>query len=1016
MPTPPTIRWRVRRPALLAGACLLAAGAVAAAPPVPAPTPLPPPAGRRIDFAKDVRPLLAASCHRCHGEKKQKGSYRLDRREDALRGGLIVPGRSADSPLIRYVSGADPELRMPPSGEPLTAAQVGILRAWIDQGARWESAAGKSSDAETHWAYRPLVKPPVPAVKTADWVRNPVDAFVLAKLEAKGLSPAPPADRRGLLRRVTFDLTGLPPTPEEADAFLADQSADAYERVVDRLLASPRYGERWARHWMDVAHYAETHGNDEDAPREHAWPYRDYLIGAFNDDKPYARFAEEQIAGDVLYPGDPQATVATGFLAAGPWDESSQMGIKDDTVDKQVARYLDRDDMVTTAMATFVSTTVGCARCHDHKFDPVSQAEYYGLQAVFAGVDRTDRPYDSDPRVARERRTLLGEKKELDSGSDALRARLLSPAAQAEAAAWEKETAARKAAWTVLDAASVTSAGGAVPEKLPDGSVRFGGTRPAVDTYTVAAATDLKGITAVRLEVLTDDRLPHGGPGRQDNGNLHLSEFRVEAAPKSGRAARGLISLQNPTADFNQEGWTVAMAVDGKPETAWGIYPEVGKPHSAVFEFKEPVGFDGGTALTFTLEQKHGGGHLIGRLRLAVARGPAALRAAAVPEAITQILAVPHERRNDAQKADLARFVLRRRLDARLAALPAPQSVYAVATDFPSNGNFKPARGCRPVHVLRRGDVNLPGPAAVPGALACVPGPEPQFRLADPADEGARRAALARWVSDPRNVLTWRSAVNRAWHYHFGRGLVATPGDFGRMGARPTHPELLDWLAVTFRDGGGSLKRLHRLLVTSAAYRQSSRHDPEAAKHDADNLLLWRANRHRLDAEEVRDAVLAVSGKLDLTTGGPSAKQFVQKPGVHVTPVVDYSAFDVDSPASYRRGVYRFVFRTLPDPFLETLDCPDGSQLTPVRPASVTALQALALLNDRFLVRQCEHFAARVAKAGDLPAQVRAAYRLALGRPPVDVECAALAAYAGRHGMANACRLLLNCNEFLFVP
>jgi hypothetical protein len=831
------------------------------------------------------------------------------------------------------------------------------------------------------------------------------------------MAPSPPADRRTLIRRVTFDLTGLPPTPEEIDAFLADPSPDAYEKVVDRLLASPAHGERWARHWMDVVHFAETHGNDQDVPRENAWPYRDYLVRAFNEDRPYQRFVREQVAGDILYPDDPQALVATGFLAAGPWDESSQKDIRDDTIDKKIAQTLDRDDMVTTTLSAFSSTTIHCARCHNHKFDPITQEEYYSLQAVFAGIDRANRTYDPDPRVASTRAALMQQKKDLEDVGPTRTSLLLSPAAQAEAAAWEKAVGGRQAGWTVLQPASVRSESGSVPAKQPDGSVRFGGPRPEVDTYTVEAPTDLRGITAVRLEVLTDDTLPHKGPGRQDNGNLHLSEFRVQAAPRGKPKALQPVALQNPSADFNQDGWTVAMAIDGNIRTAWGIYPEVGKPHAAVFEFKEPVSLEGGAVLAFILEQRHGGGHLIGRLRLSATTAPRPVRLDPLPPGVSQALAVPPDRRSDAHRVELARQALREKVEQQLAALPRQQMVYAAASDFQPQGSFKPAHGCRPIQVLRRGDIRQPIAPAAPGALACVDGLEWRFRLSSPDDEGARRAALANWLADPKNVLTWRSVVNRVWHYHFGRGIVASPNDLGRMGARPTHPELLDWLATWFRkDAQGSLKRLHRLLVTSAAYTQSSAHRADCAIKDGDNLLLWRMNRSRLDAESVRDAVLLVSGKLDRSMGGPSIKHFVQSPGIHVTPKVDYLAYDVDSPGSCRRSIYRFLFRTLPDPFMDTLDCPDASQFAPVRSTSVTALQALAMLNDRFVVRQCEHLAARVASAGDLRTQVGRAFLLALGRPPTEKESAALSSFAARHGMANACRLLLNSNEFMFIP
>ncbi len=882
------------------------------------------------------------------------------------------------------------------------------------------AAEAVAADGDVWWSLKPIVKaapPVVPPGKFADWPRTLIDRFILAKLLEKGLEPAPPADRRTLLRRVTFDLTGLPPAPEEIDAFLADPSPDAYEKVVDRLLASPAYGERWARHWMDVAHYAETHGHDQDRPRPHAWPYRDYLIRSFNSDKPYARFAQEQLAGDVLFPDDPDALIAMGFLATGPWDESSLRDIREDSIDRQIARYLDRDDMVTTAMSTFVSTTAHCARCHDHKFDPIPQTDYYALQADFAGVDKAERAYDTDPRLAANRKRLAREKARLARLHGGADPALLAPAVQAEVAEWEKKVAAGVIAWTVLDPATMKSANGATLTKLPDHSVLSGGKRPETDIVSLSAHTDLPGVTGVRVEVLTDDSLPLKGPGRQDNGNLHLNEFQVRAAPRSNINESVQVHLKNPAADFNQDGWTVGMAIDGNPKTAWGIYPKVGQPHRAVFEFEHPVGFREGTTFIFVLEQTHGGGHLIGRVRVSVTTAPQPLTAAdALPDALTAILTTPAAQRSDKQRAELALHVLEQKVDREIVALPPQQLVYSATADFKPDGSFKPAGKPRPVHILKRGDINKPGAEAKPGALECVPGLEAHFRLTDPENEGSRRAALAHWVTDPKNVLTWRSIVNRLWHFHFGRGIVDTPGDFGRMGSRPTHPELLDWLASDFLEHGGSLKHLHRLIVTSAAYRQSSRFEPRFAEADNDNRYLWRMSRTRLDAEEVRDAVLMAAGQLDRTMGGPSVQQFNMSPGVHVTPVVDYQGFDVDRREMERRAVYRFVFRTLPDPFMEALDCPDSSQLTQARNVSVTAPQALALLNDKFMVRMSERLAARAEKAGaDLPARVKAAYRFALGREPTAKESALLTDYANKHGLANLCRMVLNCNEFVFV-
>src|SRR6266571_4233100 len=398
-------------------------------------------------------------------------------------------------------------------------------------GATWcagEPERAKTASARSlpdDWAFHPLRRPPLHDSRdTHPASRNPIDAFIRVKLGEQGLAPSPEADKRTLLRRVCFDLIGLPPTPEEMRAFLADNAPIAFERVVDRLLASPRYGERWARHWMDAVHFAETHGNDQDRIRTNAWPYRDYLVASFNTDKPYGRFVQEQVAGDVLFPDDPQAVVALGFIAAGPWDESSLRDIREDTIDRQIGRYLDRDDMVTTVMQTFTSTTVQCARCHNHKFDPIPQGDYYALQAVFAGVDRANRIYDADPAVHRRRQPLLRLRKRVERAERDL---LLAADTQGEVAAWERGRAEGEVEWKVVEPRTFVSAGGATLTRQTDDSLLAGGSRPERDTYTITATPPLSTLTAVRLEVLADPSLPKNGPGRQDNGNLHLSEFLV---------------------------------------------------------------------------------------------------------------------------------------------------------------------------------------------------------------------------------------------------------------------------------------------------------------------------------------------------------------------------------------------------------------------------------------------------------------------------------------------------------
>jgi hypothetical protein len=809
-----------------------------------------------------------------------------------------------------------------------------------------------------------------------------------------------------LFRRVTYDLTGLAPTPEEMDAFRLED----YEKTVDRLLASPRYGERWARHWLDAVHYADTHGHDQDRPRFEAWPYRDYLIRSFNDDLPYARFVQDQIAGDVLRPDDPQGIVATGFIAAGPWDESSQMHIMADTVDKKIAQNLDRDDMLTATLSTFMSTTIQCARCHNHKFDPISQAEYYALQSCFAGVDRTNRPFDDDPAVNRRRQTLLKKMTELAVRKKSQPDAFLEPAVLDEVAAWEVGRSDAPGAWSLLVPETFESRDGATLTKQEDGSVVSSGAAPDVDVTTISGRAPLRRITALRLETLTIEDHPYKGPGREDNGNFHLSEIRLFLKRENG--APQPVDLRNPSADFNQNGWAVGQALDGKAETAWAIYPEVGKNHSAVFELREPIAAAETESLVVVLEQLQGKHRLIARPRLSVTGLQLPLRQEKLPADVAKIAAVEPAKRSREQKIDLAAYVLETKVRKDLQALPAPRQVYAAASDFLPIAKFTPARTPRPIHLLKRGDVTKPAEAARPGGLSCIPGLDPALAVADPDDEGARRAALAAWIVDPRNVLTWRSIVNRVWHHHFGRGIADSPNDLGRMGLAPSHPELLDWLAVEFRDGGGSLKKLHRLLVTSAVYRQSSATRADCAATDAGNSYLWRMNRLRLDAEQVRDSILQASGKLDLKMGGPSVRQFTyDDPNPGVTPKVDYGKYDVDHPDNFRRAIYRWIYRTLPDPFMETLDCPDASQLTGSRNVSVTPLQAMAVLNDRFVVRQSDHLAARIAG----PAQIDSLYRLLLQRKPTEAEAAAVGAYAAKHGLSNAARFLLNSNEFMFL-
>jgi hypothetical protein len=892
---------------------------------------------------------------------------------------------------------------------------------------------------ETWWSFRALKRPDAPENG------NPVDHFIRAKLRDKGLSLAPEADRRTLIRRVTFDLTGLPPTPEEVEAFVNDKDANAYEKLVNKLLASSAYGERFARLWMDAVHFAETHGHDQDRVRPNAWRYRDYLINAFNADTPYAKFVQEQIAADVMFPDKPQLTPALGFLSAGPWDESSLRDIREDSIDREVARYLDRDDIAATVMNTFQGLTVQCARCHDHKFDPISQEEHYRLQAVFAGVGRGDVPFEMDPASAKKRKELQATLAALEKRDDSLNTKLDSDEVRKVVAAWEAKQSGAGVAWEIADFTKIESANGAKLVLRPDGSVRSGGKRPEKDTYSVSVRVKGKKVTAIRLELLADETLPHRGPGRQDNGNLHLSEITLTAAVVKDDTATTPkhIALRNPSSDYDQPGWTVAHAIDGNPATAWGIYPQVGKSHEAVFELGSAVGKEVETELVIKLEQLHGGGHLIGRFRVSLTSAELPVKVAGVSEVIRTILATPADKRFMEQRRTLAAHVLKEQASRELSSLPAPAMVYAAAPNFAADGTHKPVAAPREVRVLKRGDIRKPGDLVDPGALACLPGLRADFELPKSPTEGDRRAALARWLTSRDNPLTWRVMANRVWQWHFGAGLVGTPNDFGKMGQQPTHPELLDWLASELanperqrRGGGcndakvvavahpvadapgspGSLKHLHRLIVTSATYKQSSASRPEGMKADEENKLLWRQNRTRLDAEQVRDAILAASARLDRKTGGPSDMQFDMKPGIHVTPKVDYGKFDWDRPQGHRRSVYRFVFRTLPDPLVACLDGADGSTLTPKRTESVTAPQALALLNNEFVLVHAKALAARLEKhSADRGKQIDLACRLAWGRAPTADETKLFATYADKHGLPNLCRVLFNTNEFLFA-
>ncbi|MDX1965984.1 MAG: DUF1553 domain-containing protein [Planctomycetaceae bacterium] len=977
-----------------------------------------------VRFREQVVPILERRCVSCHNSGDPKGGLALDTRASALKGGdlgaPLIPGKPETSLLLDYVSGDAPE--MPKNGPPLQPEEVAVLRDWIAAGAIWPegfSLKERPAADKDWWSLRPLARPTVPevAVEDAPLVRTPIDRFVLARLRAQGLSLSREADRRTLIRRLSFDLIGLPPRPDAIAAFESDPAPDAYERLVDRLLSSPQYGERWARHWLDVVHYGETHGYDKDQPRPQAWPYRDYVIRAFNDDKPYAQFVREQLAGDVFAPETVDGITALGFIAAGPWDQIGHAEVPETKIDGKIARNLDRDDMVVNTLNTFCSTTVQCARCHAHKFDPVSQVDYYRLQAVFAALDRANRTFDSQPEIGRRRSELLAEQRATRQQLEQLETqvrelagpRLVEIATRLESLAQQERTGFRAPPehgyhsaiaprddvekWVQLDLGKEAAISQIALQACFDDFNNIGAGFGFPRRYRIDVSADPE----FREQVVTvADRTaidaPNPGLTRQtvDAGGLLARYVRITAtrlAPRQNDYIFSLAEVEVLDASGQNIARTAAVtALDSiEAPIRWrrtnlvdGIYPHTRGSDLAAERAR------------LSTERE----------RLLAERVPAELR-----------------RDRDAAQARLAE------LSAQLQQLPPAQLVYA-GTVHHGTGTFRgtgPDGGRpRPIHVLHRGDVLSPREAVEPGAPAFVPGWPEVFPLSEQHPEQARRAALAEWVVDVRNPLTWRSVVNRVWQYHFGRGLVESPNDFGRMGQLPSHPELLDWLAVELRDGGQSLKSLHRLLVTSAVYRQVSEDRSDAAQIDAGNALLWRANRRKLDAEAIRDSLLSVAGRLNLQMEGPSFQDFVIEHPAH-SPHYEYRLHDPQDPRAHRRSVYRFLVRSQPQPFMTTLDCADPSMSVDKRNETINALQALALLNNGLTLVAAREFAAElersiVAATPDrLRTQLTAGFETALGRPPTQEELATLATYAQAHGLANACRLILNLNEFAFV-
>jgi len=953
-----------------------------------------------VDFSSEVRPVLARSCVNCHGPEKQKGGLRLDRRDDALKGGehgaLWVARHAGDSLLIQVVEGrhADVE-RMPKKKEPLHTNEIEMLRRWIDEGAAWPDGVNiaEAARADTNWwSLQPLrdVAPPAPVNPPAGW-DGPIDRFILAALADKGLQPSPPADRRTLIRRVTYDVTGLPPTPGEVEAFVMDESAGAYTNLVERLLASTRYGERWGRFWLDVARFGESNGYERNVLYPNAWPYRDYVIRSLNEDKPFDRFILEQLAGDALAPGQPDVEVATGFLVCGPYDD---VGNQDAAAAAQIrANHL--DDMVRVTSEAFLGMTVGCARCHHHKFDPIPTEDYYRMQSAFAGVWHGNRTL-----------ATAAEQEARDAAIKPLRE---------ERERLVKERSAFEELILKRASNSTTSTNFALPKPEP---------YLTEDRFAAAEAR------AVRLVILANDRDPKGG-------GVRLDEFEVwtdEAAPRdvalassgakasgdTGRVAEDFAGAYS--VDLVNDGYFGAKWMSASKATLTITLPRPERISRVTFSADRQRG----------LPRENGENVFVGEYRLEISPDGTnwttvadSTNRAPVNEAFARERVLRRET-TDADRSQLAE--LDRQLsavNAKIDGVPGLRQAWAGEFRAPATNTY----------VMVAGDPQRHGAELAPASLEFlrVAG---SFQLATNAPEAERRLALARWLVTPENPLTPRVLANRAWQSHFGVGLVETPNDLGWLGGRPSHPELLDWLARRLIGNGWRLKPLHRKILLSAAYRQGSgiydlgfmnddlKKRPEIINHkssiineaqriDSNNRLLWRFPSRRLSAEEIRDSMLFVAGKLDPRPGGPGFRLYRYLEDN----VATYVPLDAPGPDTHRRSVYHQSPRSVRVDLLGDFDCPDNATSAPSRTLTTSPLQALTLLNHRFTLDMADALAARVQSesGGNEMAAVRRLFALTFGRAPTEIETAAALKLAHDHGWAALCRAQFNANEFLYV-
>jgi hypothetical protein len=955
------------------------------------------PAGSKtVGYNRDIRPILADKCFKCHGPDagERKGKLRLDNATGATAPAAsgsvaIVAGKLDQSELYQRITSTDSDERMPPTktGKTLSAAEVYKIKSWIEEGAEYQG----------HWAFLAPERPPLPTVKNEAWCRTPIDRFILARLEAEGLKPSPAADKVTLIRRLSLDVVGLPPAIPQVDAFTADGRGGAYDKLIERLLESPHYGERWGRIWLDAARYADSDGYEKDKSRQ-VYFYRDWVIGALNRDLPYNQFIIEQIAGDQLPGATQDQIVATGFLRNSMINEEGGV----DPEQFRMESMFDRMDCVGKGI---LGLTIQCAQCHSHKYDPLTHDEYYGLFAFLNNADEANvAVYTHDEEVKKER---IGS--EIHDVEALIKRH--NPEWAARMAAWEKQVVGDQPAWVIVrPAVEEESTGGARYEQLEDGSILQQGYAPTKHTVEMSVKTGVTPITAFRLELLNDPNLPLGGPGRSIKGTGALTEFRVEAKPADGKGQPITVKFSKATADVNppeaplesifddksgkkRVTGPVGFAIDGKKETAWGIDVGPGRrnqPRKAVFTADKPISFPGGTLLTFHLAQNHGGWNSddnqncnLGRFRLSISTAPAAT-ADPVPEHVREILAIARAKRTATQTGALFSF-WRMTVPEWNGANAWIESLWKQHPEGSAQLALSERVKMRPTHLLLRGDFLKPGKRVEPGV--------PSFLNPLPPGAPLTRLTFARWLVDRRAPTTARSLVNRVWQAYFGTGLAATSEDLGTQCDAPSHPELLDWLAVEFMENGWSLKHLHRLIVTSAVYRQSSRPTPELLARDPYNRLLARGPRSRVDAELVRDIALAASGVLDSKIGGPSvcppAPAFLFQPPTSYGPKVWNEAA---GPERYRRALYTFRYRSVPYPMLQAFDAPNGDFACVRRTRSNTPLQALTTLNEPIYLDCARALALRTLSEGGSTDADRLiyAFRRCLARRPSEPETTTL--------------------------